>query len=60
MDKNCKKIIAEFSKFAEDYLNIPHDYKLILSFSRDNDKEMRTHGYYKHSENYIKVYTKNR
>lgn len=60
MDKNCKKIIAEFSKFAEDYLNIPHDYELVLSFTRDNDENFKTHGYYLPDSNYMKIYAKNR
>ena len=59
MDKDQKKIIAEYAKFAEKYLGIPYDYKLYLTFNRV-DPNLKTHAYYNTGEKIIKVYAKNR
>lgn len=59
MDIDNKKIIVEFSKFAEKFLNIPHNYQLVLCFDR-TDENLKTHAYYNPDKNYIKVYAKGR
>lgn len=59
MDLSDKKIIAEYAKFAEDYLGIPYNYKLYLTFDRQ-DPALKTHAYYNTDNKVIKVYAKNR